>query len=109
MPLMSFAQFSSFRKDVVLLPVISVQLPTFEPASLFDDLSGRVTITITTMATANATIAAVTQISPHGVCFWLTMDLPGFFAGGRAPGGCVRTGRLAVLPLPATGFFDVEA
>jgi hypothetical protein len=25
-------------------------------------------------------------ISPHGVCFWLTMDLSGFFAGGRAPG-----------------------
>jgi hypothetical protein len=26
-------------------------------------------------------------ISPHGVCFWLTIDLPGFFfTGGRAGG-----------------------
>src|SRR5262249_39552363 len=39
------------------------------------------------MPAANTTTAATIAISPQGVCFWLTIDLPGFFlAGGRLAG-----------------------
>ena len=64
-----------------------------------DDLC--VATTTTTIAAANSTIATVAAIRPHGVCFWLTIDLPGFpgLPGLRAGG---RRGRLRpALAAPA--------
>src|SRR3954453_8217695 len=58
-----------------------------------------------TIAAANTTRTTVVMIRPHGVCFWLTIDLPGLRAGGRAV--AVLAGAF-VVPLEfarAPGFF----
>ena len=48
------------------------------------------------------------MIRPQGVCFWLTIDLPGFFlTGGRAPvfvGGALVAGALVAGALVPGAF-----
>src|SRR5664279_1461992 len=57
-----------------------------------------------TTPTANNTMTTVVMIRPHGVCFWLTIDLPGFLVGGRAAAAAAPVGRA-----PDAGLFAVEA
>src|SRR2546429_6774604 len=99
---MSLAPCNSLRKLSALLPIILVQPP------LAAGLLLCVAIANVTMPAANATITTVVMIRPQGVCFWLTIDLPGFFlTGGRAPGllmaGRVDAPGLAVPDLAVPG------
>src|SRR5579875_784989 len=64
----------------------------------------RVTANATTPP-ANSTSTTTVMIKPHGVCFWLTIDLPGLRTGGR-PGAdlvAVAPGRAGLLPGLAPG------
>src|SRR6266508_3561695 len=48
----------------------------------------------TMIAAAKITTTAAVAIRVQGVCFWLTIDLPGFLAGGRFAGVDLRGGVL---------------